>query len=167
MWPHIKRKKENLGICLLPGWSWCHLFFFFLASSLGRAQGVRRMGCQPLHVSTVWNRISSLLGLDSGSIVRPSRPKYRTHQPLFLTLQTPEEPTRAPTLQRQRVLWICLAPLPGMGEKGMRAKETKELNQYSGNQRTGCPTGQALGKLGTQTSCESNFHIDGWKAGGR
>lgn len=47
----------------------------------------------------------------------------------------------------------------------MRAKETKGLNQYSGNQGTGCPTEQALGELGTQASCESNFHIDGWKAG--
>lgn len=63
-----------------------------------------------------------------------------------------------------------MAPLPGptppgMGEKGMRAKETEELNPYSGNQRTGCPAEQALGALGTQTSCESNFHIDGWEAG--
>lgn len=47
----------------------------------------------------------------------------------------------------------------------MRAKETEELNPYSGNQRTGCPAEQALGELGTQTSCESNFHIDGWEAG--
>lgn len=48
-----------------------------------------------------------------------------------------------------------------MGEKGQRAKETKGLNPYSGSQRTGCPTEQAFRELGTQTSCESNFHIDG------
>lgn len=54
------------------------------------------------------------------------------------------------------------------GRKGNEGKgDTKELNQYSGNQKPGCPAEQALGKLGTQTSCESDVHIDGWKAGGR
>lgn len=165
--------KENLGICILLGGAWCHLrkaqVFLFLLFVFGKHSWQNPRDKEVRMPASVWQY--HLEGqIDSGSTVRSSRPKYRVHQQPLLTLQTAGRPPRAPTLQRQCVLWICLAPLPGptppgMGEKGMRAKETEELNPYSGNQRTGCPAEQALGELGTQTSCESNFHIDGWEAG--
>lgn len=61
---------------------------------------------------------------------------------------------------------LGLIPL-GMRERGMKSKETKELNQNSDKQGTGYPTEWAFGELGTQTSCGPNFHIDGQRAGRR
>lgn len=52
----------------------------------------------------------------------------------------------------------------GYEGKGEEKKKTEPIFRQP---QTRLPNRTGLGELGAQTSCESNFHIDGWKAGGR